>query len=476
MRRLAYRLLPSSRLSAGRTGEVLQGKQIHQVIPGSVIRGALGWAWWKSPEAAYRGANARAAFDRLFGRLLEVGDAVPALRTESGVTGAVLRSLSAVEVKYPGDRTPPEGWHDLAPGPLEACPACGLGWAEPRGWSRPVSPCDGCGTVFEQWKRGWDVPGWWVTPTTRTKLSDGIAQDEQLFTRLAMTRRVEYHGTLVLREETPELDAALEWLSGRLPLRVGGQRSTLGAVTWSSAEAAPVALPTTERVVLRLRSTALLVDGLGAPSFDLAGALRAVPGAGAVARVWTRPGQVGGWHGVAGVPKPIEWGLSAGSVAVLDGWDAEALARVGRGLGLRRLEGFGAVELLAVDDLDTFGSRSPQAQPPDSGPATAPDAPQPSAGRATTPTAAEAEQNEWLAHIAGFDQRAINGLLSAARHIAAIRQTRMSGPVVAFNVKETLDKPWCRELGPDSRSVVERVLKSADIAALVTRIERLRHA
>ena len=68
-----------------------------------------------------------------------------------------------------------------------------------------------------------------------------------------------------------------------------------------------------------------------------------------VERVWARRERVGGWHAASRLPKPVELAVAAGSVLLLcfdqpppsDG----LLALSGRGIGLRRSEGFGALRV-----------------------------------------------------------------------------------------------------------------------------------
>jgi len=67
------------------------------------------------------------------------------------------------------------------------------------------------------------------------------------------------------------------------------------------------------------------------------------------ARCWTRPIRVGGWHAASGLPKPTELAMELGSVLVLRFREQPgpgSLQRLAReGVGLRRIEGFGSVQL-----------------------------------------------------------------------------------------------------------------------------------
>ena len=68
-----------------------------------------------------------------------------------------------------------------------------------------------------------------------------------------------------------------------------------------------------------------------------------------IERRWVRTEVVGGWHAASGLPKPADAALVAGSVFVLrpsGAVDAATLAGlVSNGLGLRRVEGFGVVDV-----------------------------------------------------------------------------------------------------------------------------------
>ena len=157
---------------------------------------------------------------------------------------------------------------------------------------------------------------------------------------------------------TSEDEDALSWLLTDKEVRLGGQRSVLGLCSWRARrwdlDAAPE--PTVgDECVIVLGSPAILIDEYGAGTLDLAAALNEVrsvagsPGSVRTAsgpRSWTRPERVTAWNGIAGVARPVELAVAAGSTAVLKGWTAEALALVARGLGLRREEGFGEVWFL----------------------------------------------------------------------------------------------------------------------------------
>src|SRR6202007_735092 len=98
---------------------------------------------------------------------------------------------------------------------------------------------------------------------------------------------------------------------------------------------------------IRLASPAIFVDAAGRPmlrpgSADLDGAT--------LEESWFRPVTWKGWHAASRLPKPEETCAATGSTYLLSG-DAGALRRIAErlqrdGIGLRRAEGFGEVEVV----------------------------------------------------------------------------------------------------------------------------------
>lgn len=334
--RLNYTLTPRTRVSAGRRGIVQNTRPVYDVIPGTVVRGALGTAWWSSPTHAYTGPDPRAAFERLFVGGMCVWAAVPTL----GQHTAELRGLSWTTCKYPGDSCS-RHWHDTAVDVLgrltpqdRRCPACDGPMRQGRGWALPD---------LEDGRQ-------WMASVTRTMLEGGEAKDENLFTRQSLVKEVTLHGSISLTDNVP--DSAVDWLTTDKDVSLGGQRSTLGRCRWQSEVATDSAPPETNEVVLRLRSPAILLDGYGAPTLDLKGAIERRTGQvrpPTVARVWTRPVVVSGWHGVAGLPKPEEWALDAGSTAAIRDLTSSGIHALMSGLGIRRNEGYGEVDVLTAE-------------------------------------------------------------------------------------------------------------------------------
>ena len=235
-----YVLRPRSRVSAGKSGAVQNVRPIHTVIPGTVVRGAIGSAFWSARGglAAEGVDSARELFDETFRRGLTVYHAVPftkgratgAPSAEDVVAAQVNIGTTMVRCKYEHAHL---GWHDIVAQPLsrDRCPRCAGGLERGKGWTAPDPSM---------------LPGAGGSPltvaTTRTALRpDGSSKDEQLFTRKALVTDIELRGRVRLVTADPAQAGRLQrWMAGLGELSIGGQRSTLGRCTWSME---PVAEP-----------------------------------------------------------------------------------------------------------------------------------------------------------------------------------------------------------------------------------------
>lgn len=440
-----YTLTPRSRISAGTTGEVQNGRAAHRIIPGSVVRGALGTTWWTSPSDRFQvqSADEQERFDRLFTKLMTVGAAIPS----SGDQRATLEAMSWVRCKYPTTDACLRTWADEAAGRHPTCPGCGRSALE-RG-------------------RGWKVPASWLSAATRTALApDGAAEDEQLFTRTAMSASLTFTGQIrVDSDVVADLEDELAWLQQPMSMSIGGQRSTLGRVAWTChlAEDEPAQLATGQPLVCRLRTPAILVDDYGAPTMDLAGALAAITArvgcTGAVTDQWSRPTVVSGWHGIAGLPKPEEHALEAGSTALLDGWNDAAISALATGVGLRRREGYGQVEILAVATA-VAQARAAAERGDTSGPAV-------TGGPRSPGKAASARQGpvDVLLDLIPEELRTntLNGLQSAARTIVRTTDQGLPPAVIDSRIHQALQQPWARDLGGDAIAQLGVILRSNEL-------------
>ena len=333
-----YRLQPLTKVSAGRGAQVSNLQHMQQIIRGGVLRGALGAAWWNDRDpgvALLKKVNKQQVFDDTFGRYLHFRQALPKY---NGLM-AQLQPVSSLWCKYqPDDVCGEKEVIDLAikPSAREAnkeCPYC-------QGKTKNG--------------KGWKIPSGAATSVVNTALNEkGIAEEQHLFAREVFRKEVEFIGTLRLDDADPQSQLVKQWLETPRRISVGGRLSTLGRVEWSLQQQDNFKpnIPATNCVALRLRSTAILVDDMGFPTLDLTTFLESmVTGSSAkVVKTWVRPTTESGWNSIAGMPKPTEWALEAGSVALLEGWDEASLKKVAQGIGLRQTEGFGEVELVASE-------------------------------------------------------------------------------------------------------------------------------
>ncbi len=430
--RIAFTLTPQGRVSAGKSGQVGNSRQIYRVLPGSTIRGALGKAWWDSPTDAYAGPDRDGAFDRLFVHTMSVGLGMPHWGPHPRRTLALV-PMAYARCKYPGEGCAdgaPE-WLNRAARDAHRCPDCGGAITDGRGWHEEAVPS---------------------RVSTRTALDRGVAKTNQLFSRRAVDGSVGYSGTLRLSEDVGVDEPGVQWLLQDKTVFVGGQLSTMGRCRWSASVQRDRGgeLPRGE-LLLTMRSPAILVDDVGLPSLDLGTTIDAAiargGGLGAVERVWTRSSPASGWNSIAGLPKPTEWVLEPGSCALVRGADAAAARVLAAGLGVRRREGFGETELGPL------------------GPARAAirTASAPESAAVQAPSVAEQGLFDFVSRLSGSVRRA---LLSEARDVQRLHEQGLA-PAVRPKIARILELPWARDLGPDTRGEIERAL-IVDVRPLIT--------
>ena len=484
---LRYELNPLARVSAGRSAQVLNSREIHSVIPGTTIRGALGSAWWRSPNDRYSGPVPQEAFATLFGAAMQVRQAIPVPLMATDQL-ARLEPLSWVRCKYPTSSCPTT-WHDEVVSTRRECPVC-------RG---PLKA-----------GRGWNVPQQWSVSTTRTELAGGVAVDQRLYSRRALRHNgIRLVGSVRVRDDLAPKEA-LEWLLAPKEISVGGQLSTMGRCSWTCTkvdEPAEVGLP--GAYALRLLSPAVLVDDLGAPTLDLAAAVerhvRTAGGHVQLGLVRTRPTSVSTWHGVAGLPKPEDWAVEAGSVVQLCSIDHVGLQALSQGVGIRRLEGYGTVSLVPVEALQRdeapeaallttpprppvdvsetlppggTGSPAPRHTEsprvsPDKG--AAPAAPSEPPASAEAPTPGRGPIDLLLDDILDPQTRAktAKGMLAQGRNLKRMRDNGFPSSFIRGKVDEISSLAWMRDLsGPVQRLVLD-LLASEELAAHVESLEAI---
>jgi CRISPR-associated protein Csx10 len=287
------------------------------LVPGSVLRGALAARWIAHHGPPNTAAPAdRAQFLELFEGDIRYG---PLLADHSAI-----EPLSVQRCKYRPQSTCWAQVHDAsaqdAGPPPTSCPHCG----------GPMTA--GKGTVV----------GLRLGEATRTQLDpDETVAAGRLFSRRHIPAGTRLRGHIVGQHPWLAAPPTTIW--------VGGRRSTGGRARLQlrPATSPPPALRRDATVVVRLEAPGIFVDAAGRPTLDpdpteLADVLGTTA---VVVRSWRRPSIVRGWHAASGLPKPADHAVAAGSVFVLgptDRPDPQALGRLaGRGLGLRRSEGFG---------------------------------------------------------------------------------------------------------------------------------------
>jgi CRISPR-associated protein Csx10 len=299
-------------------------------LPGTVLRGALAARWIAEHDVPTIINPRREEFVRLFEGDVVFGPLLP--------PDAVPMPRSCWVHKYEAEAGCPL-WIDEATGMFapadRTCPHC----------SEPVQPASGELTTIRDGQ---------LASATRTVEDTHVAIDEQdrakdgqLFTRRRLRRDQSFYGHLTGPADDVELAVSL----GEI-LWLGGRRSTSGRARLhhdpTDAPQSPDMI-NSQTVVLRLASPGIFVNELGQPQTapsdsELSGALGVHA---TVVRRWTRWMTISGWHVASGLPKPAEAAVSPGGtywVRCAETPDPGALRGLAmHGLGLRRIEGYGAL-------------------------------------------------------------------------------------------------------------------------------------
>ena len=316
----------------------------------------------------------------------------------------------------------------------------------------------------------------------------------------------------------------MAWLTAEKRVRVGGQLSTMGRALWRAVVVEEQSVPKATAYEVRLRAPAVLVNAYGAPSLDLASAveqsLRVAGAPGHVLHTWTRPETVSGWHGMSGLPKPQEWAVAAGSVALVTEATSATAAALVRGIGIRRLEGYGEVDLfpldarapvevvrirVSVDSPSLAECVTRRSKPvtdtairvPDTDAAVA--SPASPASEAAVPTEAVASREpavsaaaeepvapasqsggpvktsnnlvaELIAALAEpVRDRTLRATLDEARNVQRLRGT-LTTDLIARRIRDVVNKPWMRDLTGRPSELVQQILGSDALADHVTEL------
>ena len=303
--------------SVGIGNEALFHTTTQRVIPGATLRGALAALWW-------RGCNSADDFAALFDDDLLVTQAVP--------EGAVLRTTSTVACKYGAEPRCGEAVYDralfVASGETPdagVCPRCGGPLTAKPGWTDLPDPV----------RRG------------RVELeANETAKEGQLYSRDYIGKGTRYIAEI-------ETSADLSWLNDAT-VRIGqGRSQDRGRALATVAPLEEKPLTWHDRpVAIHLTSPAIITNQWGAPSLDLEDVERELQRVSGGENLtlnrrpeWVRSELVTGWHGRSNLPKVPDWAFAPGVSFVVDGLTADGWLRLRRGIGWRRIDGYGQLAL-----------------------------------------------------------------------------------------------------------------------------------
>jgi len=319
---LSVSVTARQRLALGVGSEVSYFTATHSFVPGSVLRGALAAAWIAEHGPPTAGSGDQARFRDLFDGQIRYGPL--------HVPGATVIPVSVRMCKYPKDDD------------------CKRQAVDEAFESAANSQCPACSGPLEQGKGDVVLPAEiTLDRITRTSINPetGKAKDGELYAHGALPAGTQLTGTIYGRDS---------WLEQPRELRLGGRRTVGGMASYQAvpavANGAGVSWKDEGLLVIRLTSPGVFVDAAGRPSLtpdpslDLRGA--------DVERPWARPQPWSGWHAASGLPKPEELCAVPGSTYRLTG-TTELLRELAgwlphEGIGLRRGEGFGCVEVVTT--------------------------------------------------------------------------------------------------------------------------------
>ncbi len=301
-------------------------------IPGSSIRGALAGRWLQRRAADDE-------FVHLFDTAVSVGDATP-MSQNGQRTMPIPWSLQRCKAGCPRP-TVVDRIHDVidADGGLSLCPNCSGGFKPMSGYLTVDGSVGSCPLV----------------PRGQTAAAGGTAEEGMLRYREAIPAGSRFVSAVGGSEESVERFLERCDVQAGLRLRVGESRSTRGALELVELRSAPTRLfdEKQEMFAVVMRSRAIVVDLYLRPDvhpypLSLEHFPLTFDGTEDPIRWMAPPAPVAGWNGGQGIPKPVDLALPAGS-AFLYELLTPAVARQ-EGVGLRRAEGFGEVELVTPEE------------------------------------------------------------------------------------------------------------------------------
>ena len=319
--RYRLRLQFQTPFSVGVGNEALFHTTTQRVIPGATLRGALAALWWRSFDSAND-------FAALFDDDLLVTQAVP--------DGARLRTTSTVACKYGAEPRCGEAVYDRA-----------LFVASDEAWNTNTGECPYCGGPLTA-KPGWtDLPD----PVRRGRVqleANETAEDGRLYSRYYVAKGMCY----IAEIETSADLSGLSWLRDAT-VRIGqGRSQDRGRAIATVAPMPEAEVEWHDRpVAIHLTSPAIITDKWGAPSLDLNDVereLKQISGDDLTLRhhpEWVRSELVTGWHGRSNLPKVPDWAFAPGVSFVVDGLTADGWSRLRRGIGWRRIDGYGQLAI-----------------------------------------------------------------------------------------------------------------------------------
>jgi len=303
--------------SVGIGNEALFHTTTQRVIPGATLRGALAALWWRRFDSADD-------FAALFDDDLLVTQAVP--------EGAVLRTTSEVTCKYRATTECGEVVYDRA-------------LFVASGDAPDVGVCPRCGGPLTA-KPGWtDLPD----PVRRGRVeleANETAKEGRLYSRDYIGKGTRYIAEI-------ETSADLSWLNDAT-VRIGqGRSQDRGRALATVAPLEEKPLTWHDRpVAIHLTSPAIITNQWGAPSLDLDDVERELQRVSGDENLtlnrrpeWVRSELVTGWHGRSNLPKVPDWAFAPGTSFVVDGLTADGWRRLRRGIGWRRIDGYGQLAL-----------------------------------------------------------------------------------------------------------------------------------